>query len=51
MGDPQVVFVMLRQPRRDNPGEMRTDPLWEFGSFGCTRCHSRNLMNPFKVHE
>lgn len=51
MGDPQVVFVMLRQPRRDNPAEMRTDPFWEFGSFGCTRCHSRNLMNPRKVHE
>ena len=51
MGDPQVVFVMLRQPRRDNPAEMRTDPFWEFGSFGCTRCHSRNLTNPRKVHE
>jgi len=30
---------------------MRTDPLWEYGSFGCTGCHSRNLMNPQKAHE
>ena len=40
---------MLRQPRRDN--DSRTDPLWEFGSFGCTGCHRRNLMNPRKVEE
>ena len=51
MDDPKVVVVMLRRPRRDDPKEMRTDPLWEFGSFGCTRCHSRNLMNPRRIHE
>ena len=46
--DPRVVVVMLRQPRRDDP---RTDPMYEFGSFGCTGCHRRNLMNPRKVEE
>ena len=51
MNDPDVVVVMLRQPRRNNPEEARTDPMWEFGSFGCTRCHQRNLMNPRKVDE
>jgi hypothetical protein len=25
---------------------MRSDPFWEFGSFGITGCHSSNLMNP-----
>ena len=47
----RVVLVMLRQPRLDDPNEMRTDPLWEFGSFGCTGCHRRNLMNPRKLTE
>ena len=47
--DPKVVVVMLRQPRRHN--DPRTDPLWEFGSFGCTGCHRRNLMNPRKMEE
>lgn len=51
MNEPQVILVMLRQPKRSNPNEMRTDPLWEFGSFGCTRCHRRNLMNPKKLTE
>ncbi|MDE0421059.1 MAG: hypothetical protein OXK76_09290 [Gammaproteobacteria bacterium] len=47
--DPRVVVVMLRQPRRHN--DPRTDPLWEFGSFGCTGCHRRNLMNTHKMEE
>ncbi|MDE0241882.1 MAG: hypothetical protein OXQ84_17115 [bacterium] len=51
MTDPKVIVVMLRQPKGDDPREMRTDPLWEFGSFGCTGCHRRNLMNPRKVAE
>ena len=42
---------MLRQPRLGDPNEMRTDPLWEFGSFGCTRCHRKNLMNIRKLNE
>jgi hypothetical protein len=49
MGDTRVILVMLRQPRLDDPNEMRTDPLWEFGSFGCTRCHRKNLMNPARL--
>jgi hypothetical protein len=24
---------------------MRSDPFWEFGSFGITGCHGKNLMN------
>lgn len=51
MDSPRVVIVILRRPRLENPNEMRTDPLWEFGSFGCTRCHQKNLMNPKKLTE
>lgn len=51
MNERNVVLVMLRQPNLHRPNEMRTDPLWEFGSFGCTRCHRRNLMNPKKLTE
>ncbi len=43
-----VVIVLLRRPktRRQNPHEKRSDPFWEFGSFGVTGCHQRNLMHP-----
>lgn len=43
MAAPKVFFVHLRRPRPDDP---RTDPLYEFGSFGCTKCHSSNLFHP-----
>jgi len=43
MAAPKVFFVHLRRPGRDDP---RTDPLYEFGSFGCTKCHSSNLFHP-----
>ena len=46
---PKVIIVNLRRPQLNDPIEMRTDPLWEFGSFGCTGCHKSNLMNPDKV--
>ncbi len=46
-----VVIVHLRQPDRRNPTEMRSDPFWEFGSFGCTGCHMKNVMNPKRIHE
>jgi hypothetical protein len=48
-----IVVVILRLPRGKtvDPNEMRTDPLWEFGSFGCTGCHRKNLMNPSKLAE
>lgn len=48
MAEPRVFFVHLRRPdsARKNPKERRDDPYYEFGSFGCTGCHSRNLMHP-----
>lgn len=39
----RLFMVMLRRPRKNDP---RTDPFWEFGSFGCTGCHGRNLLHP-----
>src|SRR5216683_4200580 len=45
MQNARVYIVHLRRPRRSDPNERRSDPFYEFGSFGCTRCHSRNLMN------
>ncbi|MYE99372.1 MAG: hypothetical protein F4234_04210 [Gammaproteobacteria bacterium] len=30
---------------------MRTDPIWEFGSFGCTGCHSRLLRDLQKANQ
>ncbi len=44
MDEPRVVIVHLRRPTSD-VGEMRSDPFWEFGSFGCTKCHGKNLMH------
>lgn len=38
-----MFIVMLRRPRKNDP---RTDPFWEFGSFGCTGCHGKNLLHP-----
>jgi hypothetical protein len=49
MDEPKVIIVILRRPKNGNDEEMRSDPFWEFGSFGCTRCHERNLMNPRKI--
>jgi len=50
MVEPKVIIVNLRRPKLKDRDEMKTDPLWEFGSFGCTGCHKRNLMNPNKIH-
>jgi hypothetical protein len=47
---PRVIVVLLRQPRRRSD-ERRDDPFWEFGSFGCTGCHCRNLLNPNRAGE
>jgi hypothetical protein len=41
MAEPKVFIVVSRRPGKDDP---RNDPFYEFGSFGCTRCHSTNLM-------
>ena len=46
MSGHHVIIVHLRRPRTTNPRESRSDPFWEFGSFGITGCHNRNLMNP-----
>lgn len=40
----RLILVHLRQPR-STPGESRTDPLYEFGSFGLTGCHRDNLLS------
>ena len=40
---PPVIVVMLRQPTRELT-ESRTDPMYEFGCFGLTGCHSANLL-------
>src|SRR5687767_7698431 len=42
----RVYFVYLRRPSRMD--DRRNDPFWEFGSFGKTGCHSRNLLHPKK---
>lgn len=44
----KLFIVLLRRPSK-KPGEMRSDPFWEFGSFGLSRCHIKNLLNPNKV--
>lgn len=49
MDQPRVYIVHLRRPRTNNPKEMRSDPFWEFGSFGCTGCHRKNLLHPKNV--
>ncbi len=51
MSAARVIVVHLRRPKRSDPGESRADPFYEFGSFGCTKCHSRNLMHLRRAHE
>lgn len=43
----RLFIVFLRRPGK---GDGRTDPFWEFGSFGCTGCHDDNLLHPGKKH-
>jgi hypothetical protein len=47
----KVVIVHLRKPNQKDEKEMRTDPFYERGSFGCTGCHNKNLMNPKKIEQ
>jgi hypothetical protein len=44
----KVIIIHLRRPRSkaSKPDEKRSDPFWEFGSFGITGCHDTNLMHP-----
>ena len=51
MPAPLVYIVHLRRPKMSDPNERRTDPLFEFGSFGCTGCHSDNLMHPKRLEQ
>lgn len=53
MAEGKVIVVHLRQPRKGklNPDETRPDPFWEFGSFGCTGCHARNLLHPTRAEQ
>lgn len=39
----KVFMVHLRRPGRN---DYRSDPFYEKGSFGCTKCHSKNLLHP-----
>jgi len=41
----RVIIVHLRRPK-NAADESRSDPFWEYGSFGITGCHTTNLMNP-----
>ena len=47
----KIIIVILRRPYQKDPNEMRSDPFWEFQSFGCTTCHQKNVMNPKKLHQ
>lgn len=40
-----IFIVHLRRPSKSAAVDPRTDPFYEFGSFGCTGCHSRNLLH------
>ena len=51
MSDSKVVFVLLRRPNQKDEKETRPEPFYEFGSFGCTGCHKKNLMNPKKIEQ
>ncbi len=43
MSSPSIFMVLLRRPRKN---DRRTDPFYEFGSFGLTGCHRSNLLHP-----
>lgn len=40
----KLFIVLLRRPKQSS--DFRDDPFWEFGSFGSTGCHSKNLLHP-----
>jgi hypothetical protein len=46
MAEAPVYIVHLRRPNMADPDERRSDPFYEYGSFGCTGCHSSNLLHP-----
>jgi hypothetical protein len=44
----KLYIAILRRPG-NKEDEKRSDPFWEFGSFGITGCHTHNLLNPKKA--
>lgn len=42
IGKDSVFMVVLRQPQKN---DQRSDPFWEFGSFGVTKCHAKNSIS------
>src|ERR1700722_3402792 len=49
--EPRVYIVHLRRPKKSNRNEKRSDPFWEYRSFGRTTCHASNLLNQKHVEE
>jgi len=45
----KIFIACLRRPA--NARDLRPDPFWEFGSFGCTGCHDKNLLHPKNSNE
>ncbi len=43
MNPARAFVITLRRPGKN---DLRSDPFWEFGSFGCTGCHGTNLLHP-----
>jgi hypothetical protein len=43
VSSPPIFMVLLRRPKKN---DIRTDPFYEFGSFGLTGCHRSNLLHP-----
>lgn len=37
------MFIHLQQP--GGPGDARDDPFWEYGTFGCTGCHDKQVKS------
>lgn len=46
-GNLMLFFIFLRRPRTVT--DLRSDPFWEFGSFGQTGCHRTNLLHPART--
>ncbi len=46
----KIFIVHLRQPTNDK-NEKRSDPFWEFGSFGLTGCHYHNLLHENNIRK
>ena len=49
----RVYMIHLRRPhpKSTRPDDKRSDPFWEFGSFGLNNCHQKNVLNPRHMQE